>query len=565
MPVILPANQQRSLWLRYGLVVPAVALSILVELALEPFVGVPLPFLLIWPTVMVAAVYGGLGPGLFATALSLVTTFFCMVEPRFTWGLTHPADLIWLLVFLFLGVALSILSEYLRQARHAVERQVRQTMQKQIELEHEIEERKQAKAALQTSHDRFRLLSEVADYLLFGNEPQQAVEAVYERVTASLDLDVYFHYRVNDDRRSLTLTAYHGVADALAQRYAHVEFGQAVCGRVAQQRSKMVVADPLAPDDPRADFLRDLGLSAWACFPLLVEDRLIGTLAFGTRRRACLTADELDVLDTVANQVAMAVERSGLIAQLRQQAKELAEADRHKNDFLATVVHELRGPLAPIQNAVCLLKRVGAPAQAAPAVGILERQARQMQRLVDDLMELSRVGRGKVRLQKEVIELAPIVAQAVEACRPLNDAHQHTLTVSVPEEPVWLEADPGRLTQIVSNLLTNAVKYTPDGGHIELRVERQGREVILRVRDNGLGISAEMLPKVFDPFAQGSHAEDRSDGGIGVGLALVRTLVQLHGGRVQACSAGHGQGSEFVVHLPAVEKAARPAKAAAAS
>lgn len=237
---------------------------------------------------------------------------------------------------------------------------------------------------------------------------------------------------------------------------------------------------------------------------------------------------------------------------LREQAEELQQADRRKNEFLATLSHELRNPLAPVRNALQVLKLKGpSDPDMQWAREVIERQVQQMAGMVDDLLDVSRIARGKVKLDKLPVELSTIVARATETAQPLIDARKHRLTVTLPPEPVWLEADAPRLVQVVANLLTNAAKYTDVGGKIWLVAETQNEEVIVRVRDTGIGIPADLLPRVFTPFTQEERFPDRAQGGLGIGLALVRSLVDLHGGRVQALSAGRDLGSEFVIHLPA--------------
>jgi PAS domain S-box-containing protein len=248
--------------------------------------------------------------------------------------------------------------------------------------------------------------------------------------------------------------------------------------------------------------------------------------------------------------------------ELRRRAAELAEADQRKDEFLAMLAHELRNPLAPIRNAVQVLRLVGAgDGQADWARDVIDRQVQHLTRLVDDLLDVSRITRGKIQLQKAPIALAAVVGRAVETIRPLMDGRRHALTTALPTEPLWVHGDMTRLAQILGNLLTNAAKYTPDGGLICLAAERAGAEAIVRVKDNGAGIGLDLLPRVFDLFAQGDQSLDRSEGGLGIGLALVRSLVQLHGGRVEAHSDGPGRGSEFIVFLPALAgpPAAEPA------
>ena len=243
-------------------------------------------------------------------------------------------------------------------------------------------------------------------------------------------------------------------------------------------------------------------------------------------------------------------ERSHLDKQMQEQASALADLHRRKDEFLAMLSHELRNPLAPISNAVHLL-RLGKneePLQQK-ARTIIERQLAQLTRLVDDLMEVSRITTGRVQLRLDRVILSSIVERAVETARPLIDQRRHELTVSLPTHPIWLNADASRLEQVVVNLLTNAAKYTDEGGHIWLTVQEEGTDCVLRVRDTGVGIAPDLLPRIFELFTQAERSLDRSQGGLGIGLALVQRLVEMHGGKVAVISA-LGQGSEFVVHLP---------------
>jgi signal transduction histidine kinase/ActR/RegA family two-component response regulator len=240
--------------------------------------------------------------------------------------------------------------------------------------------------------------------------------------------------------------------------------------------------------------------------------------------------------------------------------KEFAEADARKNEFLAILGHELRNPLAPIRNAVRIMKRRGMDdPDLCWARDVVEHQLRQLNQLVDDMQEISRVTGGKVRLEKEPVDVATIVAFAVETSRPTIDAHRHRLSITLPPGSILVDADQGRMAQVLSNLLNNAAKYTEDGGQIRLGVAVVGADVVFRVRDNGVGIPAEMLPQVFDLFAQVGHSLDRAQGGLGLGLTLVRSLTEMHGGSVEARSEGPGRGSEFLVRLPILIRArARP-------
>jgi PAS domain S-box-containing protein len=250
-------------------------------------------------------------------------------------------------------------------------------------------------------------------------------------------------------------------------------------------------------------------------------------------------------------------ERKRLEEALRFRAEELAESDRRKDAFLAMLGHELRNPLAPIRNAAEVMRRHGTGDATMKWVhGVIERQANHLARLVDDLLDIARINQDKITLRREPVELSTVVRQAVETTRPQIEARRHGLTVSLPEQPVWLEADPTRLAQVLANLLNNAAKYTDEGGRISLRAEQEPGTngspggVAVRVRDTGTGIAPELLPRVFDPFIQADHSLARTQGGLGIGLTLVRRLTEMHGGRVEANSEGPGKGSEFVIHLP---------------
>jgi len=231
----------------------------------------------------------------------------------------------------------------------------------------------------------------------------------------------------------------------------------------------------------------------------------------------------------------------------------LREADRNKNEFLAMLAHELRNPLAPIRTGLKTIQLAGTNSTIAEeARKMMERQLEHMVRLIDDLLDLSRITRRKIELRRTRISLQDVMQDAVETSRPFIEASGHRLTVTPPTRPVIVNADRVRLSQVIVNLLHNSAKYTEAGGHIELTVERQGTDAVIKVRDNGIGVSADMLPKIFDIFAQGHQTAERTQGGLGIGLSLVRGLVEMHGGRVEAYSEGPGKGSEFIVRLSVV-------------
>ena len=246
-------------------------------------------------------------------------------------------------------------------------------------------------------------------------------------------------------------------------------------------------------------------------------------------------------------------ERSRLERLMQEQAAALADLHQRKDEFLAMLSHELRNPLSAITNAVHVLRlEDSGNAIQQKAKSIIERQVGQLARLVDDLLEVSRVITGGIQLHQQQLEMRSIVDRAVESARSLIDGRNLELAVTLPAEAVWLQGDPTRLEQVLVNLLNNAAKYTDEGGQIHITVQQEGSEVVLSVRDTGIGIAPELLPRIFDLFTQADRTLDRSQGGLGIGLSLVKRLLQLHGGTVEARSEGLGQGSEFIVHLPAL-------------
>ena len=297
---------------------------------------------------------------------------------------------------------------------------------------------------------------------------------------------------------------------------------------------------------PRLPAARLGGCQAVCTTPLLTAGgRLVGTIAAYFRRPHRPADREVRMVELYARQAAEFIDNARLYREIR-------EADRRKDEFLAMLAHELRNPLAPLLNSLHLLGLGVDDDQAAEQVrGVAERQARHLARLVDDLLDVSRISNGKIQLRRGPLDLRAAVSHAVETARPQMEARRHDLAVDLPPDPVPLVADSARLEQILANLLNNAAKYTEPGGRIELAVARDGDDAVIKVRDTGVGIAPELLPRVFDLFTQEDRSLDRSQGGLGIGLTLVRRLVELHDGSVSASSAGVGRGSEFVVRLPA--------------
>jgi PAS domain S-box-containing protein len=265
----------------------------------------------------------------------------------------------------------------------------------------------------------------------------------------------------------------------------------------------------------------------------------------------------IGVLVDISEQKSVEQERTRLLERSLEQSAQLRASDRRKDEFLAMLAHELRNPLAPINTAAQLLPRlVREEPQAHQLVEIVQRQVKHMTRLVEDLLDISRITLGKITLRKEEVDIAQVVLAAIELTRPLITERRHDVSTTVPAERLVVAGDPARLAQVVSNLLNNAAKYTEEHGRIALNVERQGGQVVIRVTDNGVGIAADLLPHVFDLFTQAERTLDRSQGGLGIGLSLVKNLVLMHGGSVEARSEGLDSGAEFLIRLPLLSESA---------
>ncbi len=280
--------------------------------------------------------------------------------------------------------------------------------------------------------------------------------------------------------------------------------------------------------------------------PLRGRGNAVGAIAIARGEgRGGFGPDERELARDLAGRAAIAIDNARLY-------RDVQENNRRQTEFLAMLAHELRNPLAPIRNAAQIVRMLDVPdPNLRWASDVISRQVEQLVRLVDDLLDISRLTGGKIQLRMETLDVAVAVARAVETSRPLIDARRHELCVELPPYPVLVEADLVRLAQVLSNLLNNAAKYTEEGGRIGLAVSHDAGEAVFRIRDNGIGIAPDMVLRIFDLFIQVDRSIDRSQGGLGVGLTLVRQLVEMHGGIVQVFSEGLSHGSEFVVRLPA--------------
>jgi PAS domain S-box-containing protein len=442
----------------------------------------------------------------------------------------------------------------------------------------DITSRVRMETAVRANETRFRFLAEGGASLAASLDYEATLRTVARLAVPQLadfalvhlvdGADVRFVAAVHSDpEQEAFLTAF-------ARSYRPADNPHSVVMQVLRSGAPVLVPDvsdeflhSVAPDPATESRFRAFEIRSWMVVPLRARDRMLGgvslyTIANSGRR---FEAADLTLAEELAARAALALDNARLYQEVR-------EADRRKDEFLAMLGHELRNPLAPIVTALHLLGLAeGLDEGGVAARDTIDRQVRHLTRLVDDLLDVARITRGKVNLQRQAIELGPVLTTAIETARPLLDARRHELRVKLPDEPVWVLADSARLTQVFGNLLTNAAKYMEEGGAVTVTVSvadcgsqivdsgqcdfrnPKSRIVEVRVCDRGVGIPAEMLPRVFDLFTQIGSAVDRAQGGLGIGLSLVRTLVELHGGTVEAHSAGPGRGSEFAVSLPTVD------------
>lgn len=365
-------------------------------------------------------------------------------------------------------------------------------------------------------------------YMIGENGQIQCVAAVHvNSEKESLLLQILEEYPIDwNSKTTITRVLHSGRAELMAE--------------VTEE-----VIDDSARDARQRDLIQQLSPQSHLCVPLMIREQPCGVLAFTiTESDRQYTPGDLSVAEDLARRAAVALDNARLYADART-------ADRRKDEFLAMLAHELRNPLAPLRNAIPLLRS----GDLVPEViETMERQVEQLVRIVDDLLDVSRIMRGKVSLQIETVRIGDVVERAVETSRPIIDEHAHELLVSVPAEPLCVDADEIRLAQVISNLLNNAAKYTEPHGRISLTVRQESDRLAIYVQDSGIGIESDLLPRVFDLFTQADRALDRSQGGLGIGLSLVRSLVEMHGGSVTARSEGQGKGSEFIVRLPVSTK-----------
>jgi PAS domain S-box-containing protein len=423
-----------------------------------------------------------------------------------------------------------------------------------VAVVNDLTERKRMEDALRSSEERLAAeleaisrLHALSTQLMAVVDVPTALDDLLENAIVTSGAQFGNIQLFNPLNRALEIVAHRGFRQDFLDYLSTVRADDGLaCDRAMQTGERIIIEDvQVEPTfEPHRPIAEAAEFRSVISTPLKNRSgSVIGMLSVHFRQPHHPSERDLRLLDLYARHAADFIERSRF-----EQA--LKEADRRKDEFLATLAHELRNPLAPIRNALEIM-RLSSDAEAhAEARQMMERQLGQMVRLIDDLLDVSRITLGQVRLHKERVELAGVVRDAVHACRPVMESFGHELCVTLPQEPSYLVADPTRLTQVFSNLLNNAAKYSDRGARIELTAQRDSNEIIVSVRDTGIGIPPEMLNKVFDLFTQVHRGQKRSQGGLGIGLTLVKRLVEMHGGEIEARSDGPGRGSEFMIRLP---------------
>ena len=413
------------------------------------------------------------------------------------------------------------------------------------------------------SEERLWRLQRATAALSEAATPLEVASVVLDQSLQALDAAGGAIYLVAADGKSLEMLDQRGHPAQTRVRHGTLFLeNRAPLSDAARERTPVFYAsfEECAARYPHLrDAIRAGNFEASAALPLLTHGALLGVLGIRFQQPRVFTEADRSLLLTLSELCAQALERARLFAAESEARAHAESANRSKDEFLAMLGHELRNPLAPIVTALQLMKLRGGDTLQKERT-VIERQIIHLTRLVDDLLDVSRITRGMVELKKERVEMAEVVAKATELSSPLlEQRHQH-LALRVAAQGLAVDGDPTRLAQVVSNLLTNAAKYTPPAGHIEIAASRVEERIVLTVRDDGIGIASDMLSRVFELFSQERQSIDRSLGGLGLGLAIARSLVVMHGGSVTASSAGHGRGSVFAVDLPAAERLeARPA------
>ncbi|MEH2117428.1 response regulator [Nostoc sp.] len=406
--------------------------------------------------------------------------------------------------------------------------------------------------------ERLRLLYDITSDLLEVEQPMTLMHNLFGKLAPQLGLDYYYNYIVEskDNRPRLHLQNYEGISQEIIETIKWLEFGEDLCGWVAQERQQLVFDRAQIATHPHAQTHRDLGATVYVGQPLIVQERLLGTICFASCTRTRFTSEEIDLLQLMSEQIAIALDRANLIVSIQQHAEQLQRANQIKDEFLAVLSHELRSPLNPILGWTQLLQKGKLnAARQREALITIERNAKLQSQLIEDLLDISRIMRGKLSLTVAPLNLISVISAALETVRLAAEAKNIDLRIDLdPTAPI--SGDAARLQQVVWNLLTNAVKFTPDNGQVIIELRQIAGQAQIRVIDTGIGIQPEFIPHVFEYFRQEDSSTTRRFGGLGLGLAIVRQIVELHGGTVKAESLGENQGATFIVQIPILAQSA---------
>ena len=421
-----------------------------------------------------------------------------------------------------------------------------------------------ARRELAMQVESLTMLHDLAMRLGGMQELSPALQAVLDTAVAAQEADFGFVWLHHPERGELVVEASHGFDDAALRLFDSVAPGPAGGGAGnAFSRGQRWIIEDIERDPgfaPYRESARRAGFRALHSTPIVTRSgELLGVISVHFVDRRVPTPRHMQLADLCARHAADRIEAFRSEKRLRDSEAELRGIDERKNEFLATLAHELRNPLAPLRNGLEVMKLAqNDPRTVEKARGMMERQLQQMVRLVDDLLDVSRVSRGKIELRREDVELATVLGNAIETCQPLMAERGHRFAARIPAEPIVVNGDVTRLAQVFWNLLNNAARYTPPGGQVELEVVPGDGSVAVAVRDNGIGIPAEMRARVFEMFTQVDRSLEKSQGGLGIGLSIARRLVEMHGGTIEVASRGEGAGSEFTVRLPARTLVAKP-------
>lgn len=430
----------------------------------------------------------------------------------------------------------------------------------------------QVEQALQHQNEKLQLLYETTRDLLSAEDPIALLDGIYEKLSTQLSLDFYFNYLVEEKegKSRLRLASHHGLSAKQAEEFAWLDFGEAVCGRVVNDGKQVTLCETQMDSFTPAKLLKSMGVLAYSGQPLIAEGQVLGVLSFASRSRTSFSPEERGLMQAAADQVAIAVGRANLLRSLQEQSQRLAETNRVKDEFMAVLSHELRTPLNPILGWTQLLRnRKFDQAGIERALEIIERNAKAQIHLIDDLLDISRILKGKLALKTQPVDLRLPIEDAIETVRLAAEAKSIQLDYycndCFGDAACMVLGDGNRLQQMVWNLLSNAVKFTPNHGRVVIElskldaVQMNGKVLVkpavaqIVVSDTGQGISPEFLPHIFEDFRQEEGGTTRKFGGLGLGLAIVRHLVELHGGTIRAESPGEGKGAVFTVRLPLLQ------------